>query len=767
VDQYLTLTTRVRIRRLAPGALRVTHAPASADSFPPDRPWLEHVLLGTSEANQGEDRLRAGASGGLLQVSDLSGDPVLTEARPPCLDRKGHIRLSLRLEVGESIYGLGEWFNAFRRQRGTVRLHARNVPSPLQAWQSYSAVPFFLSSRGYGFLLLNSYPSTWRLRPERGLLEIEADGPPADYVVLHGPSYKDILSTYTALTGRPPLPPRWAFGLWVTGYPQEHQNVVLERAAEHRQRGVPLDGVILDYHWEEAFHNFRWRPSLFPDPDGLITDLKKLGVRLGLILTPFLNSRNLKIQKAVLNLALKDIPPGLLGDDERALPEFEEARANGYLIHDRARWWFGEGGMLDFTNPAASAWWNERMRPRYEQGVAFFKNDDGEAVPSDARSAIGIDGRELHNLYGFYYGKALYEGMAALDDRRPFIYARSTWAGSQRYPALFLGDQNPTFECIRRTMRAGLNMGLAGFAYWTADVFGLDGKTTAETHMRYAQWALLAPVARYFWRPPQIDGTRFPWSHGPQAEANFRTVAELRYRLLPYYCALAWEAYRTGLPILRPLMLEFEGDPRLAGVWDQAMLGDRLMLAPVVERGATRRRIILPEGQWYDFWSSTCYEGGGEIEVAAPLDRLPILVRGGTILPLGPALTHIPDGHTFDRLELHLWPPYPAKTVLFDDDGASREYQRGVYTTTEIVAEEAPGGLSIRIGAAHGDFPGQPDCREFELVLHRSEAPSEVRIDGGGASGWEYEPAERLTRVHLRCPTRSSTVIEVLPSIRH
>jgi alpha-D-xyloside xylohydrolase len=418
------------------------------------------------------------------------------------------------------------------------------------------------------------------------------------------------------------------------------------------------------------------------------------------------------------------------------------------------------GGMLDFTNPEAGRWWNNHMHSLYEQGIAFIKNDDGEYLPTDAHSALGIGGDELHNLYGFFYGKALFEGMSALDDRRPLIYARSVWAGSQRFPALFLGDQKPSFECLRRTMRAGLNLSLAGFAYWTADVFGLDGKTTPETHMRYAQWALFVPVARYFWRPPEIDDTRFPWSHGPQVEDNFRRHAELRYRLLPYYSALGWEAWRTGMPILRPLLLEFQDDPRLIDIWDQVMLGSGLMLAPVVQAGAVRRRIVLPRGQWHEFWSTASHEGDKVIEIDAPMDRLPILVRGGTILPLGPALTHIPDGHRFDRIHLHVWPPYPAQGILFDDDGISRAYQRGAFSITACSAEGDAQRLAVRIGPAQGRFPAQGETREVEFVLHRTAAPRRVRVNGRPAEGWSHDAQEERTIIPVSCPVRSETIVE-------
>ena len=785
-----TPAARVRVRRLAPNAVRVTHAPPGTADFPADRPWLNEVLLPQPEVAVEQARLRVEVVNGCVRVNTLDGAPVMAEARPARLNQR-RVRPSLTVDIpaaevraevdrteeavaltlaiapGEGFYGWGEWFNGFRRERGRLKLRIRDAIALLQHRATYSAIPLFFSSRGYAFWLLNSHASEWNIDPARGVLEIDAAGPAADYVVMHGPALRDLVSTYTALTGRPPLVPRWALGLMVTGYPQEPQEVMVERADEHRRRGVPLDGLILDYHWEERYHNFRWRRSLFPAPDRLIADLKARGVRLGLIFTPFVNSRNRMQQRRLLNRLAANLPAGAEKDDETALPEYQAALAHGYLAHRDTQWWFGAGGMLDFSNPAAAAWWNARLRPLYDQGIAFFKNDDGEYLPRSATSALGMTGREYHNLYGFFYGRAIYEGMLALDDRRPFIYARSVWAGSQRYPALFLGDQKPTFDHIRGTLRAGLNLGLLGFAHWTADVFGLDGKTTPELHRRYAQWALLAPIARYFWRPPAIDDTRFPWSHGAENEANFKQYANLRYRLLPYYTALGWEAYTTGWPVLRPMVLEYPDDPRLAGVDDQALLGDRLLLAPVLapENPATRqarRTIRLPAGApWHDFWTTRTFPGGGEVDYLAPPDRLPLLVRGGSVLPMGPVLDHIPDTHVFDRLEFHCWPPYPAETVFYDDDGRTRAYQRGAFSTTRIRAEGDPaqGTVSVVVGAAQGGFAEQVSERQARIVLQR--APRPVGITAGGvALDWEYAEALRTVTVAVVCPTARETRVD-------
>ncbi|MBM3120948.1 MAG: DUF5110 domain-containing protein [Chloroflexi bacterium] len=758
-DDLLTPHSRIRLQPLADGALRVTYAPIGADAFPPDPPWLLDLLAGRDPGlPHAGGSVAATVKGGCLEITRPDGRLILAEARPARL--APDVRMAFRLSAGEILYGWGEQFGAFARTRGRLTLNAFNAPSFLQRHRSYSAIPMFFSRRGYALLLLNAHPTQWNIDSRRGELSVRAHAGAADYLLIIGETPREILRTYTGLTGRPPLLPRWAHGLWGTGYPQEDQERVVELAREHARHRIPLEVIILDYHWEEAFHNFRWRRSLFPDPDRLLRDLGEMGIRLGLILTPFVNRQNRPLEKRVLNWRLRNVPPAEIASDERALPEYEDCARRGLLAHPNAWWWFGRGGMLDFTNRQTLDWWAAKLGPLLRQGISFFKNDDGEYLPATGSSALGLKGPEHHNLYGFYYGKATYEALQSVDDRRPIVYARSVWAGSQRYPGLFLGDQTPTFGHMRSTLRAGLNLGLAGFAYWTADVFGLDGRTTPETHMRYAQWALFAPIARYFWRPARIDATRFPWSHGEAAEANFRRLTDLRRCLAPYYAGLAWEAHQSGIPLLRPMLLEYPHDPLFERTDDQLMIGADLLLAPVLEAGAQMRQVVLPPGAWHDFWTERTWDGVDSAMVAAPLDRVPLLVRGGALIPMTPPGKPAPDGTGYSNLELHLWPPFGGAYNLREDDGLTRAYQRGEAAETGLRVEQQGDQVDLHIASPNGGFPGLPEERRWTIVLHRVAAVGrpqqepehgecEVALSGGTAS------------IRIRFPTRLGCVLHI------
>jgi alpha-glucosidase (family GH31 glycosyl hydrolase) len=667
--------------------------------------------------------------------------------------------LEIKKSKDELLYGWGERFDRFYRSTGKIHFESKESPEFIQKHSTYSAIPYYLSNKLYGLLFLNSYEGSCVIKDDS--IKIKTQGGNLDYIIILGDSPKEIVEKYIKLTGSPKLVPRWAFGLWATCYPQENQFRVLQYIRDHREKQISLDVLVFDYHWEDRFHNFKWRSKLFPDPERMILELRKSGVKSGLIFTPFINYSNQPVKKAILNRVLNDVSKGCENDVEQAREDYKIVKSEGYFAHDRAEWWFGKGGMLDFTHPDGCLWWNEKLLPLYQSGISFFKNDDGEYLPHDAHSQLGISGKEYHNLYGFYYGKAIYEGMEKLDNRRGLIYSRSVWAGSQRYPAMFLGDQHPDFDNIRKTIIAGLNMSLSGFAYWTADTFGLDGKTNPETHMRYAQWALFSPIARYFYRPEYIDATRYPWSHQKEVIDNFRSLVNLRYKLLPTYYSLAWEAFKKGIPILRPVFFEFPEDKPTWEIDDQIMLGNGIMITPVTKRGAKNRNVYFPRGLWFDFWNGLVIDGGKRQLVDAPLNKIPIFVKMACIFAMGPEKAYIADDHKFDYLDIHIWGRGNNTFEIYDDDGLTRNYINGEYLITTIYTIDSSTGYEIKIIPQKNTYWPGFDVRKLKFHLHGVTQPLAVLIDKKPVSFY-FDQKNKLINFPLDSKIDEQYVIDVL-----
>ncbi len=633
---------------------------------------------------------------------------------------------------GEGFYGFGEWFNGFRREKGTLDLYNLESPAFTQHKHTYSAFPCFLSDRGYMVLVLNAHRGKAYINKPPGKLKLKFNGGILDMLVINAPSWKKILEEYTALSGRPPMVPLWSFGLWNTSYPVENQEETLQRVEEHRKRNFPLDAVIFDYHWENGFHDFRWRKPLFPEPEEMTASMAGRGVKTGLIYTPYINGRGIPLYKLLVRLYVKNAPRGVpFLSEDHAGRMYEEGMRNNYFAHPRVTWWLGRGGAVDFTNDAAVNWWFERQKALMDQGVYFFKNDGGEYLPEGSLSSIGLDKKEFHNIYGFYYARAVFSKSQDYHGRRrAMVFSRTTWAGTQRYPGIFLGDQTPEYRHIAATMRCGLNMSLLGFAYWGADVLGLYRKPSPELHRRYSQWALFSPIARYFSAPG--DDSRNPWGISDECGENFLRHLNLRMKLLPYFYRLAREAYEYGVPILRPLCLEFEKDKDTFSISDQAMIGEALMIAPATGVHRKGRKVYFPSGDWYDWWTGAQYSGPGWRNVYIGDNRVPLFAAGGRPVVLGPMMQYIPEGHRFTDLEVHLFPPFDGSTYIYEDDGATIDYQDGIFSTQgiSIKNDKDTSSILITFDPCTEKFSEQPRIRRLEIVLHNFITVKGITLNG-------------------------------------
>lgn len=596
---------------------------------------------------------------GVHQVPRLSVSPAGSDD-PLIVD-------SFAITSDESFFGYGEKFFAHDKRGHVVRnwnLDAHGVETE----RAYKNVPFFLSSRGYGLLVNTSAKVTHHVgNPERSTASyvLEVEDEELDYTVFWGPSFKHILKRLAERTGFAPTPPRWVFGLWMSRCYYRDRETVESVAIELRERSIPCDVLVLDAYWMRDAHlcDFVWDEERFPDPAGMIAGLHEQGFRVCLWEAPL-------------------VPLGseMYDEGERKRYFLEHAGGGVYLVetglvlasHQRPDFvgqgdagTFDElpaappGAVVDFTNPDAVRWYQDKHVGLLAQGVSVFKTDFGEQVPPDAWSpSSGLSGRQIHNVYARLYNEAVAD-VCRRHNSHGTVWARAAWTGSQRLPVHWGGDPQASFSSMAASLRGGLSAGLSGFAYWGSDIGGFFGPRPSERlFSRWAQLGMLSTLAR-------CHGTtaREPWLYGETAEGVFRRYAHLRYRLLPYLDVQAHVASETGLPVMRPLVLEYQDDPIARRVDTQYLLGDSIMCAPVLDE-RDHRDVYLPSGRWLDFWTGELLAGPGHISYDAPLDTAPLFVRGGAIIPFGEESTAIGSGR--QRIDRLLIVPDPDREAVIE-----------------------------------------------------------------------------------------------------
>lgn len=562
------------------------------------------------------------------------------------------------LAPDEQIHGLGERFSAFDQRGKDVSLWT------LDAWgvttdSSYKCVPFLLSSRHYGLFFHTPTPVQLHLGTATARAATARVGEEAlDMFVFFGATPRDLLAEYTRYTGRATMPPRWAFGVWLSRCRYQSRAEVEVVAARARAEQVPCDVLHLDPAWLShpgLSCDFVENQQAFPDLAGMVRELGEQHFKISLWELPYVSERSERYAAAA--------EAGYFLRDEEGEPicaDFSTPPADGY---NRA--------IVDFTNPQARAWWQDLHRPWLQAGVAVFKTDFGEGVPADARAFNGMTGHELHNLFPLLYNAAVHEVITQETGRPGMVWGRSAWAGSQRYPAQWGGDPKTDVWSMRSSLRGGLNLALSAPGIWAHDIGGFYGPPpTPELYIRWAQFGLLSPLARAHGTTP-----REPWEFGEEALAIFRRYALLRARLNPYLYSIAWETHEAGLPMLRPLLLEFPADPLAARVDDAYMLGSSLLVAPIFSdaRQPVERVVYLPAGEWFDFWTDERLSGGRAITRTADLSTIPLYVRAGTILPLAPERMFIGDDQP-EMLTLEVYPGAENATrVIWDATGSATE----------------------------------------------------------------------------------------------
>ncbi|MER5634665.1 alpha-xylosidase [Streptomyces nitrosporeus] len=543
-----------------------------------------------------------------------------------------HMIAQLALDVGENVYGLGERFTPYVKNGQSVDIWQADGGTSSE--QAYKNIPFYLSSRGYGVFVNHPGKVSFEVGSEAvGQVQFSVEDQTLEYYIVAGPTPKEVLSRYTALTGRPALPPAWSFGLWLTtsfctSYDEATVTSFVDGMAE---RGIPLSVFHFDCFWmrEYQWSDFLWDPEVFPDPEGMLARLKERGLRISMWINPYI------AQKSAL---------------------FAEAAEHGYLVRrpdgDIWQWDLWQPGMalVDFTNPAAAAWYNGKLRLLLDQGVDCFKTDFGERIPTDVVWHDGSDPERMHNYYAQIYNRTVFD---LLERERgtgeAVLFARSATAGGQQYPVHWGGDCFASFTAMAESLRGGLSLSLSGFGFWSHDIGGFEGTPDPAVFKRWLAFGLLSSHSR-------LHGNvsyRVPWEFGEEAVDVARKFTLLKHRLMPYLYAVAAEAHRTGVPVMRPMLAEFPGDPATRTLDRQYMLGPDLLVAPVfTEDGEVE--YYVPEGTWTSLLTGETVTGPAWRQETHGFDSLPLLVRDGAVLPWGTD-DQRPDGDWLDHLTLRVF----------------------------------------------------------------------------------------------------------------
>jgi alpha-glucosidase (family GH31 glycosyl hydrolase) len=551
----------------------------------------------------------------------------------------------------------------------------------------YAPAPWAISSRGYALWLDTAGEGVeLDLRGPTCVSVRSASGPLALHLALDAtPAAR--LRRYLRAVGFPALLPEWGYGHWKSRDVYEHQDVVLDDLHGYRWHRIPLDAIVIDSPWETQYNTWAFNPHQFPDPEAMVARLRAAGVRTVVWITPWVNLESVDGQ----------MPPDPASRRMHREPaaNYAPAAAAGHFVRSPggephvARWWMGTGSVLDFTNEAAEAWWRGLARGALELGVAGIKADDGEGYyfPSGVRFADGRDGARAAWAYGELYRACM---QRALDEVHPgdgVLFGRSGWSGQQRLGVLWGGDQVSDFWSLRALVVATLSAAASGFSNWSHDVGGYLGsrlvdRCPRELLIRWAQLGCFTPLMQAHGRL-----TQEAWTYDRETLELFRAAVLLHERLVPYVRAAAATAARSGLPIVRPLCLLDPADPRGWTLGDAFGYGPALWVAPVLQDGARERRVAMPRGEWIDLWSGACVPGGGEVVADAPLARIPVWVRSGSILVTHP-VDHVAAGlgDTPERerpLEATLWgEPRCGRATVRLADGTGIRWNAGRWSVS-------------------------------------------------------------------------------------
>jgi alpha-D-xyloside xylohydrolase len=606
-------------------------------------------------------------------------------------------------DTQEAFYGLGQ------HQAGVWNYRGESVD--LSQDNTNISIPLLLSSNGYGIFWNNGSRGRFDNRFVHAFYWSSEVSDSMDYYFFYGPDFDRLIADYRELTGTTPLFGKWAYGYWQSKNRYDSQAELLAIAQKYRDLHIPLDNIVQDWFWWNTMGEPVFNKN-YPDPKGLVDALHKNNVHLMISVWPYFRPGS---------SVYDDMDKRGFFIDRTKVQSFHPPRMALYdAFNPEARKYYWSLMNEALFKIGVDAWWLDTTEPETEGRETNLLVTNKVAIGNGARYA---------NEFPLLTSTAVYEGQReASDKKRVFILSRSAYAGAQRNAVTtWSGDVDPNWETFRRQIPAGLNYSLSGLPYWTTDIGGFvaanpDDPAYRELFVRWFEFGTFCPIFR-------VHGTRTTnqnelWSYGPDAQKSLVAYDNLRYRLMPYIYSLAWKTTSEGYTIMRPLVMDFREDIRAQNIGDQFLFGPAILVNPVTEPGATARHLYLPAAKWYDFWTGSIIQGGRALDAPSPIDRIPLYVRAGSILPLGPDVAYAAE-KSANPIEVRVYRGANGAFTLYEDENDTYNYEKGAYSTILFSWDDATRTLTI--GDRTGSFPGMLENRAFRVVF-----VSENHGTGGG-----------------------------------
>jgi alpha-glucosidase len=702
--------------------------------------------------------------------------PVNSDELPMMFDPHGEgIAAAKKLGVDEYFYGLGEKAAPLNKRRQKFTMWNTDNAFYVEGTDPiYQSIPFYIglqNGAAYGIFFDNSYRTTFDFGQEsQSYAAFSADGGEMNYYFIQGPAIQSVLERYSELTGHMPMPPIWALGNQQSRYSYYPDTVAEAVVQRYREHDLPLDVLFLDIDYMNEYRVFTWDPRRFPNPLGLTTELKKDGVKVVTSMDP-------GVAYQPLAKEAPESPTPELGSQVGSYYVFNQGLQRNYFLKRKCgelylgKVWPEKVVFPDFTMDAVRRWWGDLHRAQLDNGVSGIWNDMNE--PSDFSDGDGKNKMDVvsydegqlttqaknRNVYGLLMSRATYEGMLRLrPNQRPFVITRSGYAGIQRYATTWTGDNHSTWDALALSLPMFESLGLSGQPFVGADIGGfIDhgpppftsietfGRINGELLTRWYEVGFLTPFCRN--HKVNWGADQEPWRFGPFYEDIIRKYLKLRYRFMPFLYTTFEEAHRSGMPVFRPLVLNYQDDKNTLTLDDQFMIGRDLLVAPILAPHVSTRTVYLPSGTWFDFWTGKSYAGGTRVPAGAPLETVPMYVRGGSVLPMGPEMNHLME-RPFDPLifTVYLDSNGQAEGSYYEDDGLTQDYEKKIYRRSLIHAQSDSDKLMISIRPIEGELKTEkrrlifriPSASQAQTVIVDGQ-PQRLLSSGNSQPGWIKE----------------------------